>query len=244
MLVAMTWRRQIAVILTSGCFDSSTMARLSSSVKLRRFERWSRDGSLFLGLCQDRFDTILLSNAANTAAYFRAGARMKIRSPIDLPLGGIEEITPAPRTVHREMVRECAMRGGQFAPGQRFDVHQPERLDGDRSPRFAQQRGTAAAPLMTLLAQKFRCFPCGFGPFQLRQPAIERRLRQPMLATIFGAWQPLRRHASMCVAHHGRRASFWNRFDATGDPPLYEGTRNGPILHPPKHVSEPDAYRY
>ncbi len=47
MLVAMSWRRQIAATLTSACFVSITMASFSSSVKLRRFERRSRGESLF-----------------------------------------------------------------------------------------------------------------------------------------------------------------------------------------------------
>lgn len=45
MLVTMPWRRQTAATLTPGCSVSITMANLSSSVKLRRFERSSCGGS-------------------------------------------------------------------------------------------------------------------------------------------------------------------------------------------------------
>lgn len=45
MLVTMPWRRQISAALASGASDSRTIASFSSSLKRRRLERPSTDGS-------------------------------------------------------------------------------------------------------------------------------------------------------------------------------------------------------
>lgn len=40
----------------------------------------------------------------------------------------------------------------------------------------------------------------------------------------------------MCVDHHARHASFWNRFDTTGDHPMCEGTPYAAKLHSKESV--------
>lgn len=90
------------------------------------------------------------------------------------------------QTNHRDVVRGGVMRSSRTAPGHRFDMHRPERLNGDRASRSAQRRRAAATALTPLLAQKFCRFSNGFRAFELLQPAIKCRLCEPMLATIFG----------------------------------------------------------
>ena len=170
-----------------------------------RLLRLAQDGELFLvseaapvrtsvawriapsRVCQGLFGCFLLSSAANAAAYFRASAGMKIRAPVNLHFAAVEQITLAAQTDQRKIVSVGAMRGAQSAPVQRFDMHRPERLNGDRALRFAQRRWPSTAALTTLFAQKFCCFSRGFRAFELLEPAIERRLVEPMIATIFGA---------------------------------------------------------
>jgi hypothetical protein len=84
---------------------------------------------------------------------------------------GRQSITSSPhsrRSRHRRKLfteiwaREGEMRGGQSAPVQRFVMHRPERLDGDRVLRSARWRETVRAPFAPRLAPKsvsFRAVP-------------------------------------------------------------------------------------
>lgn len=99
MLVTMPWRRQTAANVTSGRSASCTMASFSSSVKLRRFERRSHGGLLSQSACQGLSGVIILSSAARTAAYLRAGARMKMGALVDLHLAALKKIAPAPQAI-------------------------------------------------------------------------------------------------------------------------------------------------
>jgi len=92
------------------------------------------------------------------------------------PINGSDADVPAAQTVRRKIVSAGVMRGAQSAPVERFDMHRPERLNGDRALRFAQRRWPSTVALTTLFAQKFCCFSRGFRAFELLQSAIERRL--------------------------------------------------------------------
>jgi hypothetical protein len=111
---------------------------------------------------------------------------MKMGAPVDINLAALKKIAPAPQAIRRDVMRGGAMRSRHSAPRQRFDMHRPERLNGARPPRFAQRSGASATSQTTLLAQKFRCCARGLRAVDRLQPAVERRFREPMRATIFG----------------------------------------------------------
>jgi hypothetical protein len=81
---------------------------------------------------------------------------MKMGAPVDLNLGALKKIAPAPQAIRRDVMRGGVRRSRHSAPRQRFDVHRPERLNGDRPLRFARRSGASATPQTALLAQKFR----------------------------------------------------------------------------------------
>jgi hypothetical protein len=103
-------------------------------------------------VCQGLFGRFLLSSAANTAAYFRASAGMKMRAPVNLHFAAVEQITPAAQTDKGKIVSVGVMRGAQSAPVLRLDMHRPERLNGDRALRFAQRRWPSTAALTSTRA--------------------------------------------------------------------------------------------
>jgi phosphatidylglycerol:prolipoprotein diacylglycerol transferase len=105
--------RATAETVAPGCSHLSTMASFSSSVKLRRLGRPS-------------------------PRWF--SRRMKSGAPVDLNLAALEKIAPAPQADRRDAMRGGAMCSGHSAPGHRFNVHRPERLNGASGGRCLTRR--------------------------------------------------------------------------------------------------------
>ena len=150
MLVTMRWRRQTSATLMPGCSDSNTTASFSSFVKLRRFERPSCGGSASRAAVKSFSARAILSSAASTSAYLRAGTRMKMRPPVDLHLGVLETVPPFAQRVGRK-----PQAGGVFAnthpgPIHGFHMHRPERLERTRAGVRAHGIARSLRPLATL----------------------------------------------------------------------------------------------
>ena len=122
-------------------------------------------------------------------------------------------------------MRRGVMRSRHSAPRHRLDMHRQERLDGDRTLGLAQRRRAPATTQETLLAQEFRRFPGAIGAFQGLQPANERPFGKTVRAAISGSAEAAAPPRLDVNRPHCRLALFSKCFDATGDPPLSEGTR-------------------
>ena len=127
--------------------------------------------------CQAGFGDAIVSTTLSTSAYRRAGARMKMGAPVDLNLAALEKIAPAPQADRRDPMRGGVMCGRRSAPGHRFDVHRPERLNGDRPLRCAQPGCPGFARRMRLMLHDDCVANDG-------QPPPERAHIEPMLLAI------------------------------------------------------------
>ena len=125
--------------------------------------------------CQDSFGRPVLSSAANTAAYFRAGTRMKLRSPVNFDLAMIDQISLAAQAGLRDFRRRGVMRERHPVPVQRLHMHRPERLH--RLVAFVRRQLEQSTPALspTLVAlgfgKDFSVLCADFGRFGVRDPA-------------------------------------------------------------------------
>ena len=156
--------------------------------------------------CQLRFDGEVLSSAANTTAYFRAGAGMKPGAPVDRNRAAVDQISPAAQAVLRELRRRGILPDGHAAPVQRLHMHRPERLDRLVALVLRQFEPAPLATSATLVMLGFGkdsgvlCTDPGhFRICDRTQPTCERRVRE----TVRPAVAALRQAAALpCLDVH------------------------------------------
>ncbi len=105
---------------------------------------------------------------------------MKSRSPVDFDLAGFQPSAPPFQAFLGQSKHLGVVGERQSAPGLRFNVHGPERLDGARSGVARSARSLVALGF----TRQFGLGPQGFGAFDPDQSTPKCLLGQTVLAAI------------------------------------------------------------